>query len=144
MRSPFIVFLCACLLSCSSESSPPAQPEPEPVPPDDSGLGDEPIPEDFTFQATRPVEVGIATEVASEGESGPPQRFRLEVRTQTGDIIFRGSLVPGEEFRFNFPLAPDTTSLEFVTIDDSGIATSKVVTVDPAKPGISVVLGGAQ
>jgi hypothetical protein len=141
MQFSILTLLCASLLGCSSEAPPAAPPDAGPENP--SGLGVDPIPQDFTFQTTRPVAVEIETAVGGEQSDLQP-RARLEVRTQTADLIFRGSVIPGEAFHFDFPLAPDVTSLEFKMIDDSGVATTRVVAVDPNNPGVSVVLGGAQ
>jgi hypothetical protein len=140
MQFSILTLLCASLLGCSSETPPAAPPDAGAENP--TGLGTEPIPPDFTFQATRPVGVEIETQVGGE-QSGVRPRARLEVRTQTADLIFGGSVVPGDAVHFDFPLPPEVTSLEFTMIDDSGVATTRVVPVDPNNPGVSVVLGGA-
>jgi hypothetical protein len=126
-----------CIVGCNSDS-PPA---PQPAPPDDSGLGDDPIPEDFTFQATRPTEVEV-TAPSGGGEQEAARRVLIEVRSQTYGVMYRGSLLAGEAFRFAYPLPPDVTELEVRTTDDSGVSTSQVVPVDGSSTEITLAPGG--
>jgi hypothetical protein len=141
MRSCFWPLLCLSLLGCGADV---AAPPPDMPPERATGLGNDPIPPDFTFQATRPVEVEMITEAGGgETEPGASRRYRLEVRTPSGDLIYRGSINGGDTFRFDFPLAPDTTSLEFTMIDEVGTRTVRTVPVDPTQAGVAIVLGGA-
>lgn len=137
MSKRHLLLLFMGLLSCNSE--PPAPP-----PEKDSALGDEPIPEDFTFQATRPLELSFTAEGGGgEVETPTGQRLRLEVRSATGGTMYRGSIVAGSRFTFDYPLPPDTTELEVVTTDDSGLITVRKVAIDPDAPGLSLVVGGS-
>ncbi len=124
---------------CNSDSAPP--PAPEPAPTDESSLGDEPIPEDFTFQSTRAMEVEVAAP-SGGGEQEGARRVLLEVRSATYGVMYRGSLVAGEAFRFAYPLPPDVTELEVRTIDDSGGITSQVVPVDAAATELTLTPAG--
>lgn len=124
------------LLSC--DSAPPTPPAPE----NDSALGDEPIPADFTFQATRPLELSITAEGGGEVEPLPDQRLRLEVRSAAHGTMYRGSLAAGSRFSFDFPLPPDVSELEVVTTDDSGRVTVRTVAIDPTAGDLSLVIGG--
>lgn len=126
-------------LGCSSDS--PAAPAPDPAPPDESSLGDEPIPEDFTFQSTRPTEVEV-TAPSGGGEQEGARRVLIEVVSATYGVMYRGSLLSGAAFRFGYPLPPDVTELEVRTIDDSGVVTSQVVPVDAAATEITLAAGG--
>lgn len=126
-----------CVASCSSDSPPPP---PDPAAPDESSLGDEPIPEDFTFQSTRAMEVEVAA--PSGGEQEGARRVLLEVRSATYGVMYRGSLLTGEAFRFAYPLPPDVTELEVRTIDDSGGSTSQVVPVDATANEITLTPAG--
>lgn len=137
--APLAVFLLAGSLGCS-ESRPP----PETPPEGESALGNDPIPADFTFQATRPLALEVAADSGGgEVETAAGQRLRLEVRSRTLGVIYRGSIVAGSTFRFDYPLPADVTQLEIVTIDDSGLERTQSVTVTPDMPGLSVVVGGA-
>lgn len=128
-----------CVAGCSSDS-PPA-PAPDPGPPDESSLGDEPIPEDFTFQSTRAAELEV-TAPSGSGEQEGARRVLIEVRSATYGVMYRGSLLAGAAFRFAYPLPPDVTELEVRTIDDSGGSTSQVVPVDAAATEITLTPGG--
>lgn len=137
MSKRHLLLLLVGILSCNSEPPAPAPPE------KDSALGDEPIPEDFTFQATRPLELDITAQGGGEVETQPDQRLRLEVRSATGGTMYRGSIVAGSRFTFDYPLPPDITELEVVTTDDSGLVTVRKVAIDPDAPGLSLVVGGS-
>lgn len=127
----------AAAIGCNTD--PP--PAPEPVAPDDSGLGDQPIPEDFTFQSTRPTAVEV-TAPSGGGEQEAARRLRIEVRSATYGVMYRGTLLAGEVFRFAYPLPPDVAELEVRTTDDSGVVTSEVVAVDAAATEIALTPGG--
>ena len=126
------------LLGCSADPSP----DPAPPPQGDSALGNDPIPPDFTFQTTRPLAVEIASEAGGGEATATAQRLRLEVRSATLGVIYRGSILAGATFRFDYPLPADITELELVTVDDSGLETVRTVKLDPQTPGLSVVVGG--
>lgn len=130
-----------CLSGCSSDSAPAPEPPPDLPPADESGLGDEPIPEDFTFQATRPTEVEV-TAPSGGGEQEGERRVLIEVRSATYGVMYRGSLLAGAAFRFDYPLPPDVTQLEVRTIDDSGVVTTQLVPVDPAAVALNLTAGG--
>lgn len=127
---------------CNTDPSPPApDPDPTPTPTDESGLGDEPIPEDFTFQATRATAMEVAAP-SGGGEQEGERRVMIEVRSETYGVMYRGSLLAGAAFHFAYPLPPDVTELEVRTIDDSGVVTSQVVAVDAAATEITLTPGG--
>ncbi len=140
MRILHLLLLCAwssgSALGCSSDSPP----SPEPPPKGDTALGDEPIPEDFTFQSTRPLALEVMAQ-AGGGEQEESRRLRVEVRSQGYGVMYRGNLNSGESFRFAYPLPADVTELELLTTDDSGVTTSQKVAVDPTHLELSIVVG---
>jgi hypothetical protein len=132
----------AFVIGCNSESpAPPDAAPPDAAPPNESGLGDEPIPEDFTFQSTRPTELEVAAP-SGGGEQEEARRLQVEVRSQVYGVMYRGSLVAGEAFRFVYPLPADVTELEVRTTDDSGVTTTQAVPVDASATEIILTPGG--
>jgi hypothetical protein len=133
----------ASIPSCSSD------PEPAPdsvLPPENpTALGDTPIPEDFTFQSTRPVNLELsALGGGGEVEGAPPRRLRIEVRSADYGLMYRGSLLAGETFRFDFPMPPDVTQVEVTTVDEGGLEAHQSVAVDASQPSLALVVGGGE
>lgn len=142
--SHVLALLCAAaalagLPGCSSDPPPP--PDPVPLPENPTALGDEPIPEDFTFQATRSVSLELSAQDGG-GEAELPRRLRVEVRSAGYGLMYRGSLLAGETFHFDFPIPPDVTEVELTTVDENGLAARQMVAIDPSQPALALVVGG--
>ncbi len=140
MKKPLYPWLILAALGCSEPRATP------PLPPDtETGLDDAPIPEDFTFQATRPMGFELIA-ARSDGEVATlvERRLGLQLRHATRGEIYRGSIIEGHTFRFDYPLSADITELEVITTDDSGFTQTRTVQIAPDQAELSVIVGGSQ
>jgi hypothetical protein len=96
------------------------------------------VPADFTFQVTRPIELRIAAPAASSVD-----HLAVEIRTPAQEVVFRGSVAPGQNLALRLPLAPETTSLEVRTRSGDAAPVSQTVTLDSSSQAVAVNVGGA-